>query len=334
MVRERTAAASRRSSRPRSPRSRGRACGNARRSWSGSRAGPARSGATAATPGARAGSRPAASGTSGRCASRPRCGRAAAARDLPRVQRVVILEGVAVERDHLGETRAPRCARVADAQRLAFEIHARFWHTRAPRCGRIPGPKRTWGPGSRAAARAPGTLRSSSPPPAADLDGGSRCACGAQRRARARRRARRSGRARAAERPALPRALLRRGAVGAILGRSTRGSPPPSSPSSSTTASRGWWCARRSSTCRRARHARARARRAAARACRARDDVAPSGRRGAAGDPHTSGTTGQPKGAVLPHRKTYWNTRNAELYFELAPDSVVVTPIPSSTPSG
>ena len=43
---------------------------------------------------------------------------------------------------------------------------------------------------------------------------------------------------------------------------------------------------------------------------------------------YTSGTTGQPKGAVLPHRKTYWNTRNAELYFELAPDSVVVTPIP------
>ena len=43
---------------------------------------------------------------------------------------------------------------------------------------------------------------------------------------------------------------------------------------------------------------------------------------------YTSGTTGQPKGAVLPHRKTYWNTRNAEIYFELAPDSVVVCPIP------
>ena len=43
---------------------------------------------------------------------------------------------------------------------------------------------------------------------------------------------------------------------------------------------------------------------------------------------YTSGTTGQPKGAVLPHRKTYWNTRNAELYFELERSSVVVCPIP------
>jgi fatty-acyl-CoA synthase len=43
---------------------------------------------------------------------------------------------------------------------------------------------------------------------------------------------------------------------------------------------------------------------------------------------YTSGTTGQPKGAVLPHRKTYWNTRNAERYFELDSSSVVVCPIP------
>jgi len=43
---------------------------------------------------------------------------------------------------------------------------------------------------------------------------------------------------------------------------------------------------------------------------------------------YTSGTTGQPKGAVLPHRKTYWNTRNAELYFELERSDVVVCPIP------
>ena len=43
---------------------------------------------------------------------------------------------------------------------------------------------------------------------------------------------------------------------------------------------------------------------------------------------YTSGTTGRPKGAVLPHRKTYWNTRNAELYFALVPDDVVVVPIP------
>jgi fatty-acyl-CoA synthase len=43
---------------------------------------------------------------------------------------------------------------------------------------------------------------------------------------------------------------------------------------------------------------------------------------------YTSGTTGQPTGAVLPHRKTYWNTRNAELYFELERSSIVVCPIP------
>ena len=43
---------------------------------------------------------------------------------------------------------------------------------------------------------------------------------------------------------------------------------------------------------------------------------------------YTSGTTGRPKGAVLPHRKTYWNSRNAERYFELVADDVVVVPIP------
>ena len=43
---------------------------------------------------------------------------------------------------------------------------------------------------------------------------------------------------------------------------------------------------------------------------------------------YTSGTTGRPKGAVLPHRKTYWNSRNAERYFALVPDDVVVVPVP------
>ncbi len=32
---------------------------------------------------------------------------------------------------------------------------------------------------------------------------------------------------------------------------------------------------------------------------------------------YTSGTTGKPKGALLPHRKTLYNSRNAELYFEI-----------------
>ena len=43
---------------------------------------------------------------------------------------------------------------------------------------------------------------------------------------------------------------------------------------------------------------------------------------------YTSGTTGVPKGALLPHRKTLFNTLNAEIYFELRPQDVVVVPIP------
>jgi fatty-acyl-CoA synthase len=43
---------------------------------------------------------------------------------------------------------------------------------------------------------------------------------------------------------------------------------------------------------------------------------------------YTSGTTGTPKGAVLPHRKTLYNTLNAELFFGLRSDDVVVAPVP------
>jgi len=43
---------------------------------------------------------------------------------------------------------------------------------------------------------------------------------------------------------------------------------------------------------------------------------------------YTSGTTGLPKGALLPHRKTLYNTLNAELYFGLREGDVVVAPVP------
>ena len=44
---------------------------------------------------------------------------------------------------------------------------------------------------------------------------------------------------------------------------------------------------------------------------------------------YTSGTTGEPKGALLPHRKTLYNARNAERYFGLSPSDrvLVLTPL-------
>jgi fatty-acyl-CoA synthase len=43
---------------------------------------------------------------------------------------------------------------------------------------------------------------------------------------------------------------------------------------------------------------------------------------------YTSGTTGHPKGALLPHRKTLYNSLNAERYFDLGPDDVIAAPVP------
>jgi fatty-acyl-CoA synthase len=43
---------------------------------------------------------------------------------------------------------------------------------------------------------------------------------------------------------------------------------------------------------------------------------------------YTSGTTGVPKGALLPHRKTLYNTLNAERYLGLREGDVVVAPVP------
>jgi fatty-acyl-CoA synthase len=43
---------------------------------------------------------------------------------------------------------------------------------------------------------------------------------------------------------------------------------------------------------------------------------------------YTSGTTGTPKGALLPHRKALYNTLNAELYFGLREGDVVLAPVP------
>jgi fatty-acyl-CoA synthase len=49
-------------------------------------------------------------------------------------------------------------------------------------------------------------------------------------------------------------------------------------------------------------------------------------------DPHlllyTSGTTGRPKGALLPQRKTLYNSRNAEIFFRLTRDDRVLVALP------
>ena len=43
---------------------------------------------------------------------------------------------------------------------------------------------------------------------------------------------------------------------------------------------------------------------------------------------YTSGTTGNPKGAMLSHRKTFFNTINAFLYHELRVEDIVLSPYP------
>ena len=43
---------------------------------------------------------------------------------------------------------------------------------------------------------------------------------------------------------------------------------------------------------------------------------------------YTSGTTGIPKGALLPHRKTFYNTFNAVLYFDLTSKDVMLVVMP------
>ena len=48
---------------------------------------------------------------------------------------------------------------------------------------------------------------------------------------------------------------------------------------------------------------------------------------------YTSGTTGKPKGALLPHRKSLYNSLNAQLFFDIAQPTACSSSPPSSTPS-
>jgi len=43
---------------------------------------------------------------------------------------------------------------------------------------------------------------------------------------------------------------------------------------------------------------------------------------------YTSGTTGEPKGAVLSHRKTFFNCLNADIFFKLSFDDIMLVILP------
>jgi len=43
---------------------------------------------------------------------------------------------------------------------------------------------------------------------------------------------------------------------------------------------------------------------------------------------YTSGTTGIPRGSLLPYRKTLYNNLNAEIFFELTKKDCVLVPVP------